>query len=336
MRASLPKTTFPSILQDYFCQRLINQLDASPRTVASYRDTFRLLLRYLADRLKRGPATITLEDLDAPLILAFLDHLEKERANSARTRNTRRAAIRSFMQYVGVQEPASLALVQRVLAIPAKRHVRPLVGFLSREEINAVVDAPDSTSWSGRRDRGMFATFYNSGARVSELVGLRVGDVAFGPSAHLRIHGKGRKERTVPLWKDTAFRLKEWLREIAANAEAPLFPNRFGQALTRAGVESRLKEAVKLAVAKGRRSLSERSVSPHMLRHTTAMHLLQAGVDLSVIALWLGHENSSTTHLYLEADLAMKQRALGRVEEPTSRRLRYRPTDKVLLFLESL
>jgi integrase/recombinase XerD len=335
VRASLPRPTFPSILQDYFCKRLINQLNASPRTIASYRDTFRLLLRYLADRLKRGPTTITLEDLDAPLILDFLDHLERERANSARTRNTRLAAIRSFMQYAGVQEPASLAIVQRVLAIPRKRFARPLVGFLSREEVNAVLDAPDSSTWSGRRDRVMFATFYNVGARVSEVASLRVSDVTLGPSAQLRIHGKGRKERTVPLWKDTALRLKEWLRDCGANPDAPLFPNRHGQPLTRSGVESRLKEAVKTAAVRCG-SLSQRRVSPHKLRHTTAMHLLQAGVDLSVIALWLGHESSSTTHLYLEADLSMKQRALRSVQEPASRRLRFRPTDKVLQFLESL
>jgi len=335
MENSMPKQSFPSILQSYFCQRLISQTNASPRTIASYRDTFRLLLRYVEERLKKPPVTVSLEDLDVPLILGFLNHLEKDRGNSIRTRNVRLAAIRSFIQYAAAQEPWALAIAQRVLAIPPKRFHRPLVGFLSREEMTAVLEGTDGSTWSGHRDRVMFATIYNLGARVSEIIGLRVDDVTLGPSPYVRIHGKGRKERTVPLWKSTAVQLKEWLGRVNHEPGNPLFPNRNGQPLTRSGIESRLRRAVQTG-SRRCRSLSGRRVSPHVLRHTTAMHLLQSNVDLSVIALWLGHESSSTTHTYIEADLSMKERALRKTQEPSIRRLRFSATDKVLQFLESL
>ncbi len=335
MKNSIQKNRFPAMLQNYFCQRLINQTNASPRTIASYRDTFRLLLQYIEERLKKPPVTISLEDLDAPLILNFLDHLEKKRGNGIRTRNLRLAAIRSFIQYASVQEPCMLAIAQRVLAIPPKKFQRPLVGFLSREEMTAVLNSPNESTWSGQRDRMMFATFYNLGARVSEIIGLQVQDVALGSSPHVRIRGKGRKERTVPLWKNTASRLKKWIERINHQPENSLFPNRIGRPLTRSGVENRLQQAVKLG-SKSCRSLLGRRISPHVLRHSTAMHLLQSGVDISVIALWLGHESSTTTHMYIEADLSMKERALRRVQEPSTRRLRFKASDKVLQFLESL
>lgn len=335
MKYSLHKPSFPAVLQDYFCLRLINQMNASPGTIGAYRDTFRLLLRYAEGRLKKSAVAITLEDLDAPLILDFLNHLEKNRGNSIRTRNARLAAIRAFMRYAAVREPAFLAVAQRVTAIPLKRFQRPLVGFLSREEMNAVLGAPDCTTWSGRRDRAMFTTFYNSGARVSEVSTLLIRDVTLGRSPHVRLHGKGRKERTVPLWKETALRLREWLKQVDTKPESPLFPNRKGQPITRAGVESRLRRTVAKAAQKCR-SLSERRVSPHVLRHTTAMHLLQSGVDLAVIALWLGHENPSTTHMYVEADLSIKKKALRRLQAPSVRDSRFRPSDRVLQFLESL
>ncbi len=335
MRIPSPKTRFPAILQDYFGQRLINQLNATPRTVASYRDTFRLFLRFASEQLKKPPSAFSLSDLDAPLILKFLDYLEKTRGNSIRTRNVRLACLRSFVHYASLREPEWLAMAQRVLAIPLKRFQRPLVGYLSREEMTALMEAPDPSTWSGRRDRVMFATIYNVGARVSEAADLRVKDLALGPSAHITIHGKGRKERTVPLWKDTAQRLKEWLKHFDSKPDAPLFPNRHDSALTRSGIENRLKEAVRRAT-RTCHSLSGRDVSPHVLRHTTAMHMLQSGVDISVIALWLGHESSSTTHMYVEADLSMKERALGKVQAPSTPRLRYRAQDEILRFLESL
>lgn len=329
------RPSFPSILQDYFCQRLLNQMKASPRTIGSYRDTFRLLLRYIEERLRKPPVTISLADLDAPLILGFLDHLEKERGNGIRTRNARLAAVRSFMQYAAVCEPPSLAVAQRVLAIPPKRFQRPLVAFLSRDEIQALLGAPDEVTWSGRRDRAMFATCYNVGARVSEIISIRIGDVSLNQSPHVSLHGKGRKDRTVPLWRDTAARLKQWLKCVDTKPDSPLFPNRKGEPLTRSGVESRLRVAVRTA-ANQCRSLSKRHVSPHVLRHTTAMHLLQSGVDLSVIALWLGHESPSTTHIYVEADLSMKEKALSMVQEPPLRHPRFRADDKILRFLDSL
>jgi integrase/recombinase XerD len=335
MKVQSLKMGFPVVLQDYFGQRLINQLNATPRTVASYRDTFRLLLRFASDRLKKPPAAFSLADLNAPLVLAFLDHLEKARRNGIRTRNARLAAIRSFVHYASLQEPAWLATAQQVLAIPLKRFQRPLVGFLSREEINALIEAPDPSTWSGRRDRVMFATIYNVGARVSEAAELRVKDVALDQSAHVTIHGKGRKERTVPLWKDTTRRLKEWRKHFDSKPDAPLFPNRHGHPLTRSGIENRLKEAVRRATQTCR-SLSVRNVTPHILRHTTAMHMLQSGLDISVIALWLGHESSSTTHMYVEADLSMKERALSKVQAPSMQSLRYRTKDEVLQFLENL
>lgn len=335
MKSPSDGPAFPSILQEFFSQRLINQKNASARTVATYRDAFRLLLTYAEERLRKTPSSMTLADLDAPVVLKFLDYLENDRSNSVRTRNARLAAIRSFMKFAGLRDPASLPVVQRVMAIPMKRFQRTLVGFLSRNEMRAILDAPDSETWSGKRDRVMFALFYNTGARVSEITGLRVGDVDLGGTGSVKVRGKGRKERVIPLWRDTAQQLRQWLRKGDVSPDSPLFPNRSGVHLTRSGVERRLDAAVRRA-SKLCTSLANRRVSPHVLRHTTAMHLLQSGVDLSVIALWLGHESSSTTHIYMEADLSMKERALRSVEEPRTKRLRYRASDKVLQFLESL
>jgi site-specific recombinase XerD len=326
---------FPSLLQDFFCQRLIDQRNASARTVVGYRDTFRLLLRYAEQQTGKPPVALTLADLDAPLVLGFLDHLEKERGNSARTRNVRLVAVRSFLQYASHRDPTALPTIQRVLAIPMKRFDRRLLGFLAQEEMQAILEAPDRTTWSGRRDHAMLATFYNTGARVSEIIALRVADVELGRSVAVHIRGKGRKQRVTPLWRSTAKLLRDWLAHVSRDASAPVFPNRLGQMLTRSGVEQRLRAAV--AVARTRcPSLKDRPVSPHTLRHTTAMHLLQAGVDLTVIALWLGHESPETTHRYLEADLKMKERALASLQEPPIRHLRYRASDRLLAFLEGL
>ncbi|MCG8455345.1 MAG: site-specific integrase [Holophagales bacterium] len=326
---------FPRLLQEFFLRRLVAERGASQQTIASYRYAFQLLLRFAEQRCRRPPSKLTLSDLDAPLILAFLDHLETGRGNSTRSRNARLTAIRSFMLYASTREPTSLPIVQRVLAIPAKRFDRPILGFLDRDEMQAVLDAPDRSTWSGHRDAVLFATFYNTGARVSEITALRVEDVLLERRTSLLLHGKGRKERVIPLWESTAVQLRTWLDGIDRSAEAPVFPNRAGRALSRFGVRQRLQRAVAEA-AKHCPSLAGRSVSPHTLRHTTAMHLLQSGVDLTVIALWLGHEDPSTTHQYLEADLALKEAALRRVEEPKPALPRFRANDRLLAFLETL
>lgn len=325
-----------TLVQDFFSQRLLAQRNASPQTIASYRDTFRLLLLFVQYHLKKAPSSLSREDLDAPLILAFLEHLEHTRQNSIRTRNARLTAIRSFMHYVALREPTTLPQVQRILAIPMKRFDRPLLGFLSREEMQAIIDAPDGSTRAGQRDQAMFATFYNTGARVSELTGAKIEDISLNGSACIRLHGKGRKERVVPLWRSTAKRLHDWLRHLNPPTRSPVFPNRAGQPMTRAGVEYRLRVAVSKAAARCP-SLAHKNVSPHCVRHTTAMHLLQSGVELTTIALWLGHESPSTTHLYIEADLNMKERALEKLQDLKAKKAgRYHASDAVLAFLARL
>jgi site-specific recombinase XerD len=324
-----------SLLQDFFCQRLTTQRNASPRTIASYRDTFRLLLRFVEARSPGSLSTLSLPDLDAPLVLAFLDHLERDRHNSVRSRNARLAALRSFYLYAASRDPAQLPIVQRVLAIPRKRHDRPLLGFLQTAEMQAVQEATDRSTWSGRRDHVLFATLYNTGARVSEIVALRAADFAAGPTATLHLRGKGRKERRVPLWKSTARLVSHWLSENPGPDDRPLFPNRDSQPMTRSGVAFRLRLAARQA-AVSCPSLRGRKISPHTLRHTTAMHLLQAGVDITVIALWLGHASPTTTHGYVEADLAMKKRALDKLSEPAHRRTPFAPSKGILAFLDGL
>ena len=332
---STTATSFAILLQDFFCRRLIAERGASAHTVASYRDSFELLLRFVARRTGRSPTALDIEDLDAPLVLAFLDHLETERGNSRRTRNARLTAIRSFMRYVSLRSPTALAVAQRVLAIPTKRVDVPILGHLTRDEIDALLDAPSAMTWCGQRDRVLFAVLYNTGARVSEVTRLCIADVLLDRQFALLLHGKGRKERVLPLWKSTATALRRWLARIERSPSAPLFPSRAGTALSRSGVAYRLR----LAVASARvrcPSLSTRRISPHTVRHTTAMHLLQAGVDLSVIALWLGHESPLTTHRYLEADLDTKAAALAKVADPAPTQTTYRATDRLLAFLESL
>ena len=335
MSTSSQVPTFASLLQDFFCKRLIGERNLSNQTVASYRDTFRLLLKYAEQRIRKAPVALTLADLDAPVILGFLDQLQKDRGNCARTRNLRLVAVRSFLHYASHRDPTALPTIQRVLAIPMKRFDRPLLGFLSHEQMQAVLEAPDRTTWSGQRDHVMLNTFYNTGARVSEIIGLRVNDVDLDRGAAVHIRGKGRKQRVTPLWRGTARLLREWLVRQHGEGDAPVFPNRAGQALSRSGVEQRLRVAV--AVAQKRcPSLRGLSVSPHTLRHTTAMHLLQSGVDLTVIALWLGHESPETTHHYIEADLTMKERALASLQEPRGRILRYSASYRLLAFLDGL
>jgi len=335
MKTSDSECSFPSLLQEFFCQELTATRNASPQTVASYRDTFRLLLNFVQQHTGKTPTELTFADLDAPCIIKFLDYLERTRHNTVRSRNLRLAAIHSFMRYTARQTPLHLAVAQRVLAIPTKRWDRPAVCFLSREEMQAILRTPERSTWNGQRDYVLLNTLYNTGARVSEIVGVRVADFCLQPRASILLRGKGRKQRTMPLWKSTAARLKEWLRRIDTAPLAALFPNRFGQSLTRSGVEHRLRLAVQAAIPSCP-SLRGRRVSPHTIRHTTAMHLLEAGVPLAVIALWLGHESIQTTHGYVEADLQSKQRALQKLQHPSSKAARYRPCDRLLAFLEDL
>jgi len=327
--------SFPTLLQKFFTQRLIQQQQVSPRTVAAYRDSFRLLIAFAHRKLHKSPGDMTIDDFDTPLILAFLKHLEDERHNCIRSRNARFAAIRAFMQYIAFEEPSAVALARSVLAIKMKRFEQPMVGFLSREHIEAILVAPDSSTWIGQRDRMMFAVLYNTGARISELLGMRAGDLTLTPTAWVRIRGKGRKERSVPLWSNTAKDLKRWLRAYPRADDKPLFPNRSGGALTRMGFTDRLRRAV--ASASNRfPELAKRRIFPHLVRHSVAMHMLQCGVDITVIALYLGHESPTTTHRYVEADLQMKDRAIKALRPPSGTPLRYRPKDDVLRFLQAL
>lgn len=336
MKADTSNPNLAAFLQQFFVDYLMQQRHASLRTIAAYRDSFQLLLTFAERRLGKKPVALLLDDLNAALILEFLNHLEHDRNNSIRSRNARFAAIRSFMHYVGRKHPPMLCLAQSVLVIPMKRFDRPLIGFLSREQIEGLLEAPDANTWSGHRDRVMFAMLYNTGARVSELIRMRAADLSLAPpTATIRILGKGRKERCIPLWRSTAMQIRRWLKICPRAPEQPLFPNRAGGELTRAGVSERLKlaahEATRLFP-----ELAKMRISPHILRHSTAMHLLQSGVDITVIALWLGHENPATTHTYIEADLAMKERALQALQHPRSKPLRYRADDRLLQFLQSL
>ena len=323
------------LVRSYFLDRLIRQRNATPATIAAYRDTFRLWLRFVEQTLGRSATSLTVDDLDAPLVLAFLDHLEQDRGNTIRTRNARLAALRSFVQYVALEEPTALPALQRILAIPRKRYPKPVLGFLSRDEVRALLSAPDQLTWSGRRDHALLLTLYNTGARVSEVLGLDVKDLLLDRTPRVALHGKGRKDRIVPLWLNTSRTLTAWVTDRKAQPSQPLFPNSRGVRLSRSGVATRLALAVDIA-SKECPSLRSRRVSPHTLRHTTAMHLLQSGTDLTVIALWMGHESPTTTHAYLEADLALKERALARVDAPAISANRYSPSDQLLAFLDGL
>jgi site-specific recombinase XerD len=327
--------TFAGLLEGFFMQRLVQQRRASAHTIASYRDTFRLLMQFVQQRLHKPPAALALEDIDAPLVVAFLDDLEKFRAVTARTRNLRLTAIHSFFRYVAFEAPTHAAQIQRVLAIPAKRFQRSLVPFLSRQEVDALLAAPDQRTWSGRRDHALILLAVQTGLRLSELTGLRPEDLHVGTGAHVRVVGKGRKERCTPLSKNTRAVLAAWLREPHRATDPPLFPNARGGRLSAHGVHYLLAKHV-AAAAEVCPSLKHKRVSPHVLRHTTAMDLLQEGNEQAVIALWLGHESIETTQIYLDADLEMKQHILDKITPPTGKPGRYRPEDKLLAFLNSL
>jgi len=335
MSKNKPAIGFPTLIQDFFCQRLIAQQNASPQTIASYRDTFRLFFQYTKEKMNKEPASLRLPDINAQLVLDFLDYLENERGNTQRSRNLRLAAIRSFMHYASYRDIESLSTIRTVLAIPQKRFDRSAFEFLSPAEVEAIITSPDKSTLSGHRDYVLFMTLYNSGARISEIIRLQYDDVFLEDKAFIIIHGKGRKQRSVPLWKSTAKHLKEWCFRLSLKGSDTVFPNRHGRPLTRSGVEYRLRLAVKRASERFP-TLRKRRISPHTMRHTTAMHLLQSGVDITVIALWLGHESPVTTHMYVEADLTMKEQALKRIQDPSLESVRYQAKDTVLAFLESL
>lgn len=327
--------TFATLLEGFFVRRLMSQRKASPHTIASYRDTFRLLLRFAQQRLRKEPSELALGDMDAPLVLAFLDDLEQRRGASERTRNLRLTAIHSFFRYVAFESPAHAAQVQRVLAIPSKRFTRTLVSYLSRVEVDALLAAPDRSTWSGRRDHALILLAVQTGLRLSELTSLHRDDLSIGTGSHVRVIGKGRKERCTPLSKVTRTVLAAWIREPLKTPGQPLFPNAQGGHLSSHGVHYLLAKHV----TKARDlcpSLASKRVTPHVLRHTTAMDLLQAGVEQSLIALWLGHESIETTQKYLDANLALKEQVLAKTTPPGAKAGRYRPGDKLLAFLTSL
>ena len=326
---------FPALLQSFFTDRLLQQRRASHHTVAAYRNTFRLLLRFAAKRLGRTPSRLVLADLDAAFLGEFLDHLERERGNSARSRNARLAALHAFFRYVALTEPAHALLCQRILAIPSKRFERGIVEFLDEKEVKALLDGPDHETWIGRRDRALLLVAVQTGLRVSELTALRRQDVTCGAGAHVRCHGKGRKLRCTPLRHDVTQILEAWLRERPPAPDEPVFPSSRGGRMSEDAVE----RLVAKHVAAARQccpSLGDKRITPHTLRHTAAMQLLQHGVDRSVIALWLGHESIETTQIYLHADLRLKQKALARTASSGCAPGRYRPGDALLTFLEGL
>jgi site-specific recombinase XerD len=332
------KTTTLSLaplLERFFTQRLMQQRQASPHTISSYRDTFRMLLKFAQQRLHTPPALLTFEAVDAPLIVAFLDHLEKHRGLSPRSRNLRLTAIHSFFRYAAFEAPDHAAQIQRLLAIPGKRFTRAQVPFLTRPEVEALLAAPDQRTWFGRRDHAFLLVATQTGLRLSEMTGLTRNDVTLGIGAHIRVIGKGRKERCVPLAKPTVTVLKAWLREPPRGDGQVLFPNARGTRLTPDGVHYLLVRHVQ-AAAKICPSLKAKRVTVHRLRHTMAMDLLQQGVDRSVIALWLGHESLDTTQIYLEATLAMKEKALSKMKPLNGKFKRYRPGDRLLGFLNNL
>lgn len=322
-------------LQAFFTERLVHQRHASPHTVAAYRDAWRMLVRFAAVHLAKAPSDLELGDLDAPLIGRFLAHLEHDRANTARTRNARLSAIQSLFRYAALEHPEQAAVIARVLAIPPKRSPRRLVTFLSDLEVDALLAAPDRTTWTGRRDHTLLALAIQTGLRAAELTGLRCADLHLARGAHVNCLGKGRKHRITPLTKPVAAALHAWLAECASSPEAPVFPTRTGQPLSRDALAQRVATHVATA-AHACPSLREKTVTPHTLRHTAAMRLLHAGVDNTVIALWLGHEHVRTTDIYIHADLALKERALARATPADVRVGRYRPSDALLAFLEGL
>jgi len=329
-------SSLPRLVERFFSERLIRQQHVSAHTVASYRDTFRLLLSFAAEQRRTPPSNLELTEIDAPLISAFLDHLQTKRAVSTRTRNLRLTGIRSFFRFVAFEEPAHSAHIQRVLAIPGKRGDKKMVDFLTRLEINALLDAPDRTTWIGRRDQALLLMAVQTGLRLSELISLKRESVVFGAGAHVRCLGKRRKERCTPLSRQLIATLQSWIKEPPPHGTDALFPSVRGRHLSADAVQYLLSKYAEIARASCA-SLRTKRISPHVLRHTAAMELLQSGVDCSVIALWLGHESMETTQVYLHAHLALKEAALAKIKPHRHRASRrYRPPDRLMHFLHAL
>jgi site-specific recombinase XerD len=324
-----------ALLERFFTQRLMQQRQASPHTVSSYRDTFRQFLKFTEQRLHKAPSQLNFQEINAPLIMAFLDHLEMHQGVSIRSRNLRLTALHSFFRFAAFEAPAHSAQIQRVLAIPSKRFTRTLVQFLTRPEVDALLAAPDQRTWSGRRDHAFILLAVQTGLRLSEMSGLQRQDMILGTGAHVRVIGKGRKERCTPLARSTLVVLNAWLREPQRGDGNILFPSARGERLSVHGVQYLLNKH-RMTASRVCPSLRDKRVTVHRLRHTTAMKLLQGGVDRSVIALWLGHERVETTQIYLEAALAMKEKALAKTSPPHGRRGRYKPGDRLLAFLSDL
>lgn len=329
--------SFPSLLQRFFLERLVNQMNASPCTVSSYRDTFRLFLKFMKTEKQCSSEQITLEMVNAETIIGFLNYLETARNNSIKTRNNRLAAVHSFMSYVSYQAPEYLSIVQRVMSIPFKKTETRTIDYLTKEEVESLLSACNLKNRLGRRDHVMFAILYNTGMRVSELIAIQKKDIGLHPNrtGSIKVMGKGRKERTIPIWKTTQGCLSEYLKEMSTSTEAFLFTSQQGEKLTRSGVAYRLNNLVSIA-SEECPSLLKKQVTPHVFRHTTAMHLLEAGIDISTISLWLGHESIETTHKYMRADLRLKEQALAQVKEPSTAEFRYQPSTDILSFLDKL
>ena len=325
----------PIYLQRFFTERLTSQLSASQNTVASYRDTFRLLLKYASDHLGRAPTNLQVADIDADLVGNFLCSIETARGNATRSRNVRLSAIRSFFKYVAINEPQLLHHCQRVLAMPSKRHEKRTIDYLNRDEIEALIATPDLTTWYGQRDHTLLLLAVQTGLRVSELISLTCGDVVLGTGAHVRCMGKGRKERSTPLRKDSVTALRNWLTECGGDKSKPLFVSNRGDRLSRDAVEQLVRKYVEMASSKCA-TLKGKRVTPHVLRHSAAMQLLQNGVDRTIIALWLGHESVETTQVYIHADIKLKEQAMEKTKPVTAPSGRYRPNDELLAFLEAL
>jgi len=327
--------SFAPLLERYFTQRLMQQRQASPHTISSYRDTFRQFLKFVQQRLHKPPAKLGFEEIDAPLIVAFLDDLEKRQGVSVRSRNLRLTAIHSFFRYAAFEAPAQSAQIQRVLAIPSKRFTRTVVPFLTRPEVDALLAAPDQRIWAGRRDHAFLLVAVQTGLRLSEMTGLKREDIVVGAGAHVRVIGKGRKERCTPFAKSTCTVLRAWLREPQRGDGDVLFPSAKGERLSVHGVQYLLTKH-RLTASKVCPSLKQKRVTVHRLRHTMAMDLLQSGTERSVIALWLGHESVETTQIYLNASLAMKEKALAKTSPRHGKPGRYKPGDQLLEFLNNL
>lgn len=327
--------TLSALIQSFFTDRLCTQMDASPHTITSYRDTFRLLLKFAGEKAGKSPMVLGIEELDVEMIGVFLDDIENVRKNSARSRNTRLAAIRSFFRFVALQEPAYMFHCQKILSMPSKRYVRRNVEFLDTQEMLGLINAPDCSTWIGRRDHAILTIALQTGLRASELVKLRCCDIVLETGAHVRCEGKGRKLRATPLRRETVTVMKNWLKERRGSEHDPLFPTMRGDQMSRDALEHLVKRHIKTA-AISCLSLIGKRVSPHVLRHSTAMDLLHHGVDQAVIALWLGHESVETTQAYIHADMKLKEKALAKMSPPVQHTGRYKPDDKLLSFLENL